>query len=215
MEQGTPMSEAKFIAFEGIDGSGTTTQAKFAARWLETKGVRTLETREPTNGAVGQVIREALSRRMPGRKGIELEPERFALLFAADRLDHTRARILPALDQGGWVVSDRCYLSSFAYQSVGCDLDWVRSLNRHCRRADLIILLDLDAEAAYRRVTARTLFESMEVFETVEKMAVIRDNYLDLARLLGSEGERIVTIDAAPPIDVVADKVREVLSGLL
>jgi dTMP kinase len=137
----------------------------------------------------------------------------FALLFAADRLDHTRARIIPTLEQGLWVVSDRCYLSSFAYQSVGCDLDWVRGLNRHCRRADLIILLDLDAEAAYRRVAARTLFENMEVFETADKLAVIRENYLCISERLKRESEHILIVDASPPADVVADTVREILSA--
>ncbi len=209
------MAKARYIAFEGIDGAGTTTQAKLASTWLRSKGVDVLDTREPTNGAVGQVIREALSRQMPGRKGIELEPEMFALLFAADRLDHTRARIIPALEQGLWVVSDRCYLSSFAYQSVGCDLDWVRGLNRHCRRADLIILLDLDAEAAYRRVAARTLFENMEVFETADKLAVIRENYLSISERLKRESEHILIVDASPPADVVADTVRGILSDLL
>lgn len=212
---GEEMKEGRYVALEGIDGSGTTTQARLAAEWLRGRGVDVVEAHEPTDGAVGRVIRDALSRRMPGREGVELEPELFALLFAADRQDHMSALVVPALRGGRWVISDRCYLSSFAYQSVGCDLGWVQTLNRNVRHADLILLLDLDAHTALDRVRSRALFNELDVFESAAKLAAVRESYRRVAGVLEREGERIVTIDAGGTIQAVADEVRQALAALL
>ena len=207
------MPYGKFIVFEGIDGAGTTTQSRFAAEWLRSEGVDVMETFEPTDRSVGRYIRQALSRQLPGREGDEIEPELFALLFAADRLDHTNGKIIPALERGRWVVADRYYLSSFAYQSIGCELDWVRALNRYIRRADLTLLLDLDAELAYERFSADR--KDRDVFETVDKMTAIRASYLKVAEILEREGERIVRIDASRAVQAVAGEVRSAVAELL
>jgi len=207
------MPYGKFIVFEGIDGAGTTTQSSFAAEWLRSEGVAVMETFEPTDRSVGRYIRQALSRQLPGREGDEIEPELFALLFAADRLDHTNGKIIPALERGRWVVADRYYLSSFAYQSIGCELDWVRALNRYIRRADLTLLLDLDAELAYERFSADR--KDRDVFETVDKMTAIRASYLKVAEILEREGERIVRIDASRAVEAVAGEVRSAVAELL
>jgi dTMP kinase len=207
------MADGKFIVFEGIDGSGTTTQAQRAAEWLRGQGLTVVETSEPTSGAVGKLIRQALSRKMPGREGEELSPEMFALLFATDRMDHANGKIVPALKRGDWVISDRCYLSSFAYQSVGCDLEWVRVINRYVHYADLTLLLDVDAQVAFDRFAGKR--ETQEVFESVERMTAIRERYLEIAENLRFEGDRIVNIDAAQSADAVAQEARQVISELL
>ncbi|MFO7900462.1 MAG: dTMP kinase [Planctomycetota bacterium] len=211
------MGQGKFIVFEGIDGSGTTTQARAAANWLRSQDVDVVETHEPTDGPVGELLRKALSRQMPGCEGEMLEPHFFALLFATDRMHHMRTLVVPAIEAGQYVVSDRCYLSSFAYQSVDYDLDLVRAMNGEVRRADLTFLLDLDVEEADRRLTPRTLFDDAprEVFETPEMMARVRANYLDIADLLEAEGERIVRIDAGQSREAVAAEVRQTLAELL
>jgi dTMP kinase len=207
------MADGKFIVFEGIDGSGTTTQAKLAADWLRSKGLTVVETSEPTDGAVGRLIRQALSCKLPGREGEELSPEMFALLFATDRMDHATGKIRPALKRGEWVVSDRCYLSSFAYQSVGCDLEWVRVVNRYVHYADVTLLLDVDAQAAYDRFAGKR--ETQEVFENVKRMAAIRERYLEIAQNLRDEGDRIVNIDASQPVEAVAEEAKNAISELL
>jgi len=207
------MRPGRYISLEGIDGAGTTTQSKLTAQWLRSKGRTVIETFEPTDRAVGKIIRQALAARMPGREGVEIEPQLFALLFAADRLDNTSATVAPALERGDWVVSDRCYLSSFAYQSLGCDLDWVRSLNRCCRRADLIILLDLDPRTAYERFATKRARH--DVFERIDRLTAIRANYLKVAALLEREGERIVRIDASASVEAVAAAVQQAASELL
>ncbi|MFW6158411.1 MAG: dTMP kinase [Planctomycetota bacterium] len=211
------MGEGKFIVFEGIDGSGTTTQARAAAKWLRSKGVDVVETHEPTDLQIGRLIRLALSRRMPGCEGEKLDPHFFALLFATDRMHHMRTVVVPGVGAGQYVVSDRCYLSSFAYQSIDYDLDIVRAMNREVRRADLTFLLDLDAGDADRRLTPRTLFDGSprEVFETPEMLARVRQSYLRIADLLEAEGERIVRIDGGRSREAVAAEVRHTLAELL
>ena len=211
------MADGKFIVFEGIDGSGTTTQTRAAVRWLESQGIDVVQTHEPTDLEVGRLIRKALSRRMPGCEGERLGPAFFALLFATDRMHHMRAVVIPALESGQWVVSDRCYLSSFAYQSIDYDLETVRTLNRAVRHADLTFLLDVDPAVAYDRLAPRTLFgePQLEVFETPEMLGRIRPNYVRIADILASEGDRIVRIDASKSAEAVAEAVRRSLADLL
>ncbi|HYY53573.1 MAG TPA: dTMP kinase, partial [Myxococcales bacterium] len=110
-------SEGRFIALEGLDGSGTTTQAERIASVLRAQGRRVLLTREPSDGPIGTLIRLALTGRLglPQRSG-PLTEEALALLFAADRVDHLAAVIEPALERGELVVCDRYVLSSLAYQ---------------------------------------------------------------------------------------------------
>jgi dTMP kinase len=211
------MADGRFIVFEGIDGSGTTTQAAAAAKWLRRKEVDVVEVHEPTDGPLGKIIRQALKKQMPGREGEELEPELFALLFAADRLHHMYATVNRELTEfGRWVLSDRSYLSTFAYQSAGdLPLEWIRDVNRYVRRADVTFLLDLDPAVAHKRLSGRNLFTQNEVFETPEMMGKVRPNYLHIAEVLREEGENIVVIDAAQDAPAVAETIRETLAALL
>ena len=92
-----------FIVLEGIDGSGTTTQAKRLKLHLETKGHRVHLTRQPSDGPIGKMIRGLLEK----KEGVEMNWEMLALLFAADRLRHWQEEVLPLLQQGVFVISDR------------------------------------------------------------------------------------------------------------
>jgi len=133
------------IVLEGIDGAGTTTQGRRLVRRLRQRGWRTHFTWEPSRGPIGRYIRACLAQ-TPGPS-----PERLALLFAADRVDHYETEIAPLLDAGAIVVSDRYLLSSLAYQGVEGDARWVAQLNRRAPRADLTILVDVPTSEAARR----------------------------------------------------------------
>jgi len=147
----TDLPRGRFIAVEGIDGSGTTLQARALAEWLGGRGHRVVETREPTRGAIGTLIREHL------RVGAApLEPAALALLFAADRLDHIAAEVAPALAGGAVVISDRYLLSSLAYQALDCDEAWIREINARAPAPDLTLVLEVPAEVAFARVQRRT-----------------------------------------------------------
>jgi len=179
---GGEVKRGKLIVLEGIDGSGTTTQAKRLYRRLLQKGFKASLTSEPSRGPAGKLIREYLSgeAKFLDRK---LGANALALLFAADRLDHLSSRINPLLQEGKMVVSDRYVLSSLAYQSLECDLDWVLKINRNARPADLTLLLDLPAGTALKRVSRRG--KSRELFEKLAIQKKVRANYLKLAGKLG------------------------------
>ncbi len=139
----------RFIVLEGIDGSGTTTQAHALVRALEAGGERALYTREPSDGPIGRYIRTILRGEVEHSSG----ERTIAALFAADRLDHWDREIGPALDAGTHVVCDRYVLSSLAYQGVMTgDEAWIVALNAHAHPADTTVLLELSpSEAAHRR----------------------------------------------------------------
>src|SRR6185436_18255969 len=139
---------------------GTTTHTRLLSEALRRKGLPVHPTREPSDGPVGVLIRQILMGRVvvPGISGMRPSSwSTMALLFAADRLDHLEATIHPNLMDGVTVLSDRYDHSSVAYQSItgGGEpetVKWVREINRHARRPDLTIVLDVDpAESSKRR----------------------------------------------------------------
>jgi dTMP kinase len=128
-----------------------------------------------------------------------------ALLFAADRMDHVESTIDPFLAGGGVVISDRYDASSLAYQSVssgahtGDAVEWIRILNRHVRRPDLTIVLDVTAETASERRLLRG--EAAQLYDQNEVQRALAEFYRDLAKHM--PGDRVVVIDASGPIDEV------------
>jgi dTMP kinase len=213
------MIEGNFIVIEGIDGSGTTTQAGILARWFHERGLPAKTTHEPTIGPVGALIRQALTHRLvvPGATGFHAPSwKTMALLFAADRLDHLEAEIVPNLMDGVTIISDRYDLSSLAYQSlvadIGNDLDsleWIRSLNKFARRPDLTIVLDVPADLASRRRKERG--QTVELYEQDELQARLASAYLNSEKLVPHD--RLVHIDGDQPIEDVAEKIANTVSS--
>jgi len=190
----------RLIVLEGLDGAGTTTQAKRLVEHLRASGRQAHLTREPSDGPIGRLIREMLN----GKHAIADQPIRqstFGLLFAADRLDHLQREVEPQLAAGFTVISDRWYHSSLAYQGTGADRDWITALNARARRPDLTIFLEVRPEvAAQRRVAAgrvQELFDDMRMQQEVE--AGYRATIAELTAL----GERIEAIDGELPMDTV------------
>lgn len=154
---------AQFVVFEGLDGAGSTTQARLFVEALAQQGVPVVATAEPSDGPVGNLIRQALRRRVVLADGDRLDGKTIAALFAGDRIDHLRSRVEPALAAGTHVVSDRYVHSSLAYQSVECDLDWVVALNSQARDADITFWIDTDTDRCIARIQARGI--PVEIFE--------------------------------------------------
>ena len=153
-------ARGRFIVIEGIDGAGTTTQARRLGERLREAGRKVHVTAEPSGGAIGALVRQVLSGRLRGRAPDgPFDAEALALLFAADRLDHARAEIEPALQAGIDVVSDRYTLSSLAYQSLTTgDARWVDQVNARAPAPDVTILLRVVPAVAFarRRSASRT-----------------------------------------------------------
>ena len=189
-----------FIVLEGIDGSGTTLQTRALADHLRQRGRDVLETREPTGGAIGTLIRERLSVRAAA-----LDPAALALLFAADRVDHIAREVAPAVAAGLDVISDRYLLSSLAYQSLECDVAWVREINARALRPDLTVVLEVPVEVAFARVQSRMAqgVAVEERFDALELQRRIAEHYRRLRDDPGLGPVRVID-GTLPPDQVTA-----------
>jgi dTMP kinase len=191
----------RFIVLEGIDGSGTTTQAARLAASLRDAGHAVVATREPSDGPIGVVLRQALTRRLVG-----LSDRVLALLFAADRLDHLASVVEPALAEGRVVVSDRYVLSSLAYQGMRLPLAWVEALNAAARPPDVTVYLDVDPRTAARRRHGRG--GTRELFDADDVQRAVARAYGRVMRR-HARSQRVVRVDGRGAADEVA---REILA---
>jgi dTMP kinase len=200
----SPVSDARrrglLIVLEGLDGAGTTTQVERLAAALKAEGHSVLTTREPSDGPVGVLIRQALTGRVVLPGALALAPETLALLYAADRTDHLRARVLPALEAGQVVLSDRSVLSSLAYQGASLPMEWVEAINSHAIPADLTLFVQVSIEVAARRRAARGGPE--ELFDAEEKQRRISQQYEAAIALRGAR-EHVVRIDGDASVEAV------------
>lgn len=171
-----------FIAFEGIDGSGKSTQVKLLSEKLKKAGHKIYPTFEPTDGPIGSVIRNIFKHR------IEADHRTIAGLFVADRLDHLLNKtdgILKKIEEGYTVITDRYYFSSYAYHGTHMSLDWVieaNSLSAELLRPDLNIYIDITPDISMSRLANSR--SSMELYETKENLKNVREKYLEAINLL-------------------------------
>ncbi len=194
----------RLIVLEGLDGAGTTTQARRLVEHLQGRGQLAHLTREPSDGPIGRLIREMLTghHAIPGAR---ISQSTFGLLFAADRLDHLQREVEPRLAAGTTVVSDRWYHSSLAYQGTGADRDWIATLNARARRPDLTIFLQVRPEiAAQRRVAAGRV---QELIEDLQMQQEVDAGYQATIAELTALGERIEVLDGELPPDAVFQQI--------
>jgi len=194
-------TRAPFIVFEGLDGAGTTTQAQRLVEALNREGRPAHFTREPSDGPIGTLIRQALSRRLVLPDGRRLTPGTLALLFAADRTDHLAAEIEPLLERGICVVCDRYVLSSIAYQGQELEPDFVRTINATAPPPDLTLFIRVTPETALTRRAGRSLGE--ELYEALETQRRVARRY-DAATSEADATHRVATIDGERSIEEVA-----------
>lgn len=177
----------QFIVLEGIDGAGTTTQARLLAEALERAGRPVLLTWEPTDGPIGRLIRSLLSGdRRP-------DAATLALLFAADRNDHIHAPsdgIRAHLERGTTVVCDRYTISSLVYQGSFGDRERVAQLNESFPRPDLVVFLDTPRDVAERRLASRTERDHLEQTNVQDEIAIAYER--EIARYREDGGRVIV-----------------------
>jgi dTMP kinase len=199
--------DGKLIVIEGIDGAGLSTQTAAVKEALEHEGHRVCKTKEPTDGPAGAVIRLALTHR------ISLTPHSFALLFAADRMDHLHNEIMPELEKGTTVICDRYFFSNLAYQGTELERAWIKELNRDCLLPDATFFLDVDPHVSEDRMRVR---HRAEYFENRETLARIREEFIDvLSDFETTHGAHIRTIRGDRAImDVTRDIVSDVLELL-
>ncbi len=191
-----------FIAIEGLDGSGGTTQSHLLKEWLEQNGQNVHLTREPSEGPVGKFIKSALLSNAQERV---LGENIFPYLFAADRQDHLDHEIFPALKEGKFVITDRYYHSSLAYQGLTLGIPFVANLNSVFRKPDLTLILWLQPEVSFERIKIRGA--PVERYETLDHLRSIEEAYRSVLAHCRAQGENIIRVDARGTIDEVHQKV--------
>ncbi len=196
-----------FIVLEGPDGAGISTQTALLHSNLIDGGFRAVATKEPTGGPIGAVIRQALSHRLVYPPDAPVGDDVMALLYAADRLDHIRADILPRLEAGTYVVCDRYRLSSYAYQGLTLGQEWVRTLNSHSIAPDLTFFIDVPPEVSQQRIASRGGY--IELYEREERLRPIYANYLSLLKEASASGETVVMIDGRQEKSTISKEIMQ------
>ncbi|MFH0832855.1 MAG: dTMP kinase [Candidatus Aenigmatarchaeota archaeon] len=162
----------KFIVFEGLDGSGITTQATLLRNHSISNGYDTLLTKEPTDGLIGGIIKSAL------KKEWKISPITLQILYAADRSHHLENEIEPALKANRIVVCDRYIMSSLAYGSLDINKDVLQNLNKNFKKPNLTIIIDTQPKICIERM--KKARHHLELFENESKLVQIRNAYLSM-----------------------------------
>ncbi|MBI2626149.1 MAG: dTMP kinase [Candidatus Nealsonbacteria bacterium] len=193
--------KGKFIVFEGLDGSGQSTQTNLLGDFLVGKGYEVILTKEPTKDSeAGQKIRQVLD------KNTQVSPMYLQELFAQDRGEHLDNLIIPALKEGKMIVSDRYFFSSFAYgASSGVEAEELIKLNSEFLMPDLTIILKVRPEVCMERIGKRG--GSQTLFEEAEKLKKVWQTYETLPRRF----ENAYIIDGEKSIEKVHENVKALL----
>lgn len=193
----------KFIVFEGIDGSGKSTQAGLLFHYLKEKGKRVHSTSEPTQYLIGGLIKSWLV------GDWKSTPDCLQLLFAADRAYHLDKEIIPLLKKGVSVICDRYFLSTLAYGAIDLDLDWLMTLNQNFIEPDITFLLKVSPKDCLLRMQKERFF--LNLFEEEEKLKKIWRNY----QVLTKKYKNIYTIDAKKTINEVSQEIIKYLTSII
>jgi len=197
------MKKGCLIAFEGIDGTGKTTQLQLLAGYLRDRGCQVVTTREPTDGLYGRRIRELYVDR--GSCTLEEELD----LFIRDRRQHVRELIEPQLAAGNIVLTDRYYFSTVAYQgAAGMDEQEIFARNSFAPEPDLVILLTMDPEVSIARIQEGR-GEKLNDFEQLDQLRKVA------TRFAAFDAPCIQRIDAAQDPDQVQAQIQHVVSAHL
>ena len=203
------MKKNLFIALEGIDGSGKSTQVKLLSESLEKTGHKIYTTFEPTDSPIGRIIRDIFNHRL------EADHRTIAGLFVADRLDHLLNKqngILRKMEEGYTVITDRYYFSSYAYHGAHMSLDWVieaNSLSADLLRPDINIFIDISPEISLKRIAKSR--HSMELFETLDNLRQVKDKYYEAIEKLKDQ-ERVFITDGNREPEAIFKDIRKEIS---
>ena len=205
------MQKQLFIAFEGIDGSGKSTQVKLLTEKLIAAGHQVYSTFEPTDSPIGSLIRNIFKGRMAA------DHQTIAALNVADRLDHLHNAInglLKKKEEGFTIITDRYYFSSYAYHGVHVDIDWViaaNALSAAIMKPDINIFIDVAPEVSMKRLNSTR--GTIELYETLENLQQVRNKFLEAFDKL-KDVEKIATIDGNQTVQAIAKDVWQAIEVL-
>lgn len=211
-EDNVQVNKGKFIAFEGIDGSGKSTQIRLLNERMKKEGIHCYTTMEPTDSPIGSLIHQI----MTGR--IKTDNKVIAGLFVADRLDHLLNDIngiVNKINEGTTVITDRYYFSSYAYHSVDMPMDWVIKANEQSSnilRPTVTIFIDISADVAVERIAKNR--QHQELFEKKSRLVKVREKYFEAFEKLKDE-ERVVVVDGSRSEQEIADDIWEKINTMI
>ena len=210
------MSKGRLISFEGLDGAGKTTQIDLLEDWLQSQGISYVRTREPGGTPLGVEIRHLVL----NRPELAINPLAEAFLFQADRAQHFATLVIPALNEGKLVITDRCFDASIAYQGYarGVGVELIEQLSLRATQGikpDLTILLDLDPSQVHQRTDdasgqreERTRFDA----EAEDFHARVQEGFRMLAR---KYPERVKVGDASRRGEEIHQEIVKLVQGVL
>jgi len=192
----------KFIVFEGLDGSGQSTQASLLRDFLLKQGYQVILTKEPTKDSeAGRKIRQILDEKTSE------DPANLQKLFAEDRKEHLQNIIIPALEQGKFVISDRYFYSSFAFgASDGVNLDWLIKLNDNFLLPDITFILRVTPRVCVERIDKRGTTKTL--FEKEEKLTKVWKTY----KILPERVANTMMIDGERSIETIHEEIKNIVS---
>ncbi|MFZ3074528.1 MAG: dTMP kinase [Minisyncoccales bacterium] len=195
----------KFIAIEGLDGSGKATQAAALADFFRKETGAALVS-EPSASLIGDLIRARLA------GDWQASPECLQLLFASDRANHLHREIIPKLAAGVPVICDRYAFSSFAYGALGCDLDWLIDVGRNFIMPDMAIYIDVPVDVCIKRLDAER--KTDDIFEKSEILGKVRKNYETVMDIFKNE-TKIEKIDGNRSQEAVFEDAKAAINKIL
>lgn len=211
-EDNVQVNKGKFIAFEGIDGSGKSTQIRLLNERMKREGIPCYTTMEPTDSPIGSLIHQI----MTGR--IKTDNKVIAGLFVADRLDHLLNDIngiVNKINEGTTVITDRYYFSSYAYHSVDMPMDWVIKANEQSSnilRPTVTVFIDISADTAIERIAKNR--QHQELFEKKSRLVQVREKYFEAFEKLKDE-ERVVVVDGSRSEQDIAEDIWDKINSMI
>lgn len=198
-----------FVCFEGGEGAGKSTQSKALRDWLADQGYAVVLTFEPGDTEVGRQLRRIVLDPATG----DLSDRTEALIYAADKAEHVDTVVVPALERGEVVITDRYVDSALAYQGAGralaaAEVEPVMRWATHGLRPHLTVVLDLDPQAGLARFTGRDRIEA----QSAEFHQRVREAFLAMA---AADPEHYVVIDARLPVEEISERIRQRVDPLL
>lgn len=199
-----------FIVFEGIDGSGTSTQASLLQLYFQSKNRKVVETAEPSNGPIGHLIREGMKRRIIFSNNKQLFDQQMAYLFVADRHDHLYNDVdgVIKLLEDNTVISTRYYFSSLAYHcNTEDEFLFVKKINERFPDPDLVIYINNPVEVSLKRISNRY---TKDVYENRKKLSIVKENY---DKIFSKYEKLFLEVSGEGEINAIHKKIVEFIEG--
>lgn len=195
-----------FIVFEGTDGSGTSTQAKLLKEYFETQGKSVFSTAQPSNSIIGKKIRKIL------QEHTTIDPFAFQLLFFADRQEHLKNEIIPALESGKIVICERYIWSSIAYgEAQGVNTQSLQTIAKEMIIPNITFFCSLNAQASIERIEKRGM--KKEKFEKTEILTQVKAN-MEKLYINKRFTKQAIKVDSTQPPEIIAKQVIQTVEKL-